>query len=102
MGLFFKQRGHYVFDYKPIFYDPRKEDRLKRLNAIKKELGIEEDETEQKDYKPSFNFRRTSISRARRNSASNIRLIVIMIMLAVMAYFFFFTDIFEKFAKYFL
>ncbi len=33
----FKQRSHYVFDYKPRFYNPRKE----RLDQLKKEIEAE-------------------------------------------------------------
>jgi len=32
LGNLFKQRSHYVFDYKPRYYDERKE-RLKNLEA---------------------------------------------------------------------
>jgi hypothetical protein len=33
----FKHRAHYVFDYKPRFYNPRKE----RLDQLKKEIEAE-------------------------------------------------------------
>ncbi|MBN2893796.1 MAG: hypothetical protein JXL97_18140 [Bacteroidales bacterium] len=96
MALFFKQRGHYVFDYKPIYYDPKKEDRNKRLERIKSELGIKDDETVDSEYKPSFNFRKTSITRERRERTSTIRLLVILAFLVIFAYIFLYTDLIEK------
>lgn len=97
MAGFFKHRGHYVFDYKPIFYDPRREDREKRLNNIKKEMGLEDDEN--KKSNASFDFRRTSISRARKDKSSSVRLIVILIFLSIFAYIFLYTDLIEKFTS---
>ena len=97
MAGFFKHRGHYVFDYKPIYYDPRKEDREKRFKKIKKEMGLEVEDN--KEHKASFDFRRTSITRTRRDRSSSIRLIVILIFLTIFAYIFLYTDLIEKFTN---
>ena len=97
MAGFFKHRGHYVFDYKPIFYNPRKEDREKRLKSIKKEMGIEVEDS--KTHNVAFDFKRSSITRARRDRASSVRLIVILIFLSVFAYIFLYTDLIEKFTN---
>lgn len=99
MGLFFKQRGHYVFDYKPLYYDARKEDREKRLRRIKAEMGIKDEETENKEYKPSFDFRRNSITRTRSQRNSSIRLLIILAFMLLFGYFFFFTDLVQQIAN---
>ncbi len=99
MGFFFKQRGHYVFDYKPMYYDPRKEDREKREKRIKKELGIVDAEKTPENYKASFDFRRNSITRARRDKSSTLRLLIILFLLIIIAYIFLFTDVFLQFSN---
>ena len=98
---FFKLPGHYVFDYKPIYYDPRKEKREKRFQNIRKELGIDE-KGEELPYKADISFRSAKIDRKVRGRNSTVRLLTIFIILSVSVYFFLYTDIFEKFAQYFV
>lgn len=98
MASLFKTPGHYVFDYKPIYYDPRKESREKRLRSIKKEMGIEVEEVKE-EHKPSFDFRKASITRARKDNSSTVRMLVILIILSVFAYIFLYTDLVEKFTN---
>ena len=92
---FFRLPGHYVFDYKPIYYDPEKEKREKRIQRIKKELGIETPIDE--NYKPDINFRRTSISRKRRERSALTRFLIILTFLALMFYILLFTNYFDSF-----
>lgn len=93
MGLF-KLPGHYVFDYKPIFYDPKKEEREKRLERIKKELGVEDDI--KLNSKPKINFRSSSIQRRRKERTSTVRFLVILVLLMIMVYLFLFTSVLDK------
>ena len=92
---FFRLPGHYVFDYKPLYYDPEKEKRQKRVERIKKELGIETSIEE--NYKPDINFRRTSIVRKRRDRSALTRFIIILTFLALMFYILLFTSYFDRF-----
>ncbi len=98
---FFKLPGHYVFDYKPIYYDPQKEKREKRFQKIRKELGVDEDGNEL-PYKADISFRNAKIDRKIRGRSSTVRLLAILIILSVSIYFFLYTDVFEKFAQYFV
>ena len=79
-GNIFRQRSHYVYDYKPRYYDPRKE-RLKGVNA---------------EGDDSFTFTKTNLrgkwARAKKSSAdrnANRRLaIIIAILVGIVAYIF--------------
>lgn len=81
LGSIFKQRSHYVYDYKPRYYDPRKE----RLKGASSEAS-----------EPSISFDKTNLrskwSRAKKSTAdrnANRRLaIIIAILIGIVAYFF--------------
>lgn len=48
---FYKQTAPRQFDHKPIYYDKQKEEREERIKRVKKELGMDqEDSKEKKDY----------------------------------------------------
>ena len=49
-GTPFKQRAHYVFNYKPRYYSERKE----RLENLKGKYAEESENSENKDYKVSL------------------------------------------------
>lgn len=103
MGLFSKQSSHYVFDYKPIYYDPKKESREKRFKKIRKELGIKEEEVDKDSYQADINFRDAArFNRRRRDRNSTVRLLAILVILAVLTYFFLYTEIFETITNYFV
>lgn len=89
---FFKPPSHYVFDYKPLYYDPRKEEREKKEKEYKKELGIEETEEE---YKPDIKGQFKSRIHYKRHvrQTSNLRLILLLVFIGVVAYMFFYTDV---------
>lgn len=84
LGNLFKQRSHYVFDYKPRYYDPRKE---KFKNLENKNNDSEE---------PRITFTRTNLkSQWARNKKqiadknANKRLaIIIAIIVGIVAYLF--------------
>lgn len=88
-GNAFKPRAHYVFDYKPRYYDERKE-RLKKLKEkYEKKEGTSEDIpkiTITKDQLRSSWHRHKKTSS---NRAVNIRLaIIITILVGILAYLF--------------
>ncbi len=85
----FRQRKPRQFNYKPVFYDQKKEireERMKKWNAFIKGNNVV-------NYTPSLrkgsfkNFHRST----RRNvhTRSNIRLFIIMVLLAFLFYIFF-------------
>ena len=86
------------FVHKNIYYDPEKEQREEREERVNKELGIyKEDET----YKPSikrgtfrrynYNVPKETSDMHRERRASNIRLIVIIVALLIIAAALYFT-----------
>lgn len=89
MRSFFRLPSYRVFDYQPIYYDPKKEDREKRLNQIKHEMGIERADYHvtmkgafRKDKKAKINVAR------KQRRLSNLRILIILLALAAMAYYF--------------
>lgn len=85
---FFKIPRHKTFNYQPIFYDPDKDDRKARIKEIKREMGIVE-ESDDKTYKPTIQrgamrnyFHKTE--KVRRQS--NLRLVIIIVILLFVAY----------------
>jgi hypothetical protein len=87
LGSFFKPNSYYVFDYKPRYYDPRKE----RHEQMKKNAGI--NETKDLNSKLTINkdnlrkdWARHKKSDADRKSAIRLA-IIITILVAIFAYF---------------
>ncbi len=94
-GNAFKPRKHYVYNYQPRYYDPRKE-RLEKLKAkYDKKGGDNSDETDLEDI-PKIHLTkdqlRSSWQRHKKvssNRAVNIRLaIIIAILVGIVAYIF--------------
>ena len=89
---FFKIPRHRVFDHQPIYYDEAKEKQKERENRIKGELGLL-DEEEQRDYaariRAGFRSKHKIKShievRRSEKRKSNIRLIIILIVLILLA-----------------
>ena len=81
------------FEYKPRFYDKRKEELEKRRKDIEREVAREKRLSE--THKEEFRERITetwSRRRIRRQQAnSNIRLVVILAALALLAYYLYFN-----------
>ena len=92
---FIKLPNYYIFDYKPMYYDPDKEKREERDKTIKQELGIDTGETE---YKPNIKgkFKHSIDYGRQQGKISRIRLIIVLAFIAIMVYFLFFTDVLNK------
>jgi hypothetical protein len=87
MGIprFFKLPKNKRFNYQPLYYNPEKEERENRNRMIAKELGIESD----KLYTPKIkhgSFRSVYKKEHKVNRMSNIRLVLIIIVLLFLAY----------------
>lgn len=88
-GNAFKPRSHYVFDYKPRYYDERKE-RLEKLKAkYKNKEGDSEDIPKLSLSKDQLRSNWTRHKKSSSNRAVNIRLaIIIAILVGILAYIF--------------
>jgi hypothetical protein len=88
MGIprLFKLPEHKKFTYRPLFYDPEKEEREERMRELKAEQGIgPEGDFKSRIQRGSMrNYYRKEKAAARQ---SNIRLILIVVFLLVMTYF---------------
>jgi len=89
----FKLPSHYVFDYKPIFYDPRKERREATRKQVRKELGLENDPNA---YRYTIKFRSQAFYHRRAKRAQNYRLLVILLFLLILTYIILYSDLLEK------
>jgi len=86
----FRTPGHLRFQYVPQHYDPDKEDLKKRIKAAKNEQPLDAGDVKSRiaqSYKSRYQKHR-NISR-RANKQSNIRLLVILILLVGLTYFLF-------------
>lgn len=87
LGSFFKTNSHYVYDYKPRYYDPRKE----RLEQMKKNAEEQESGKLTPKLTISKDTLRKDWARHKKSDAdrkSAIRLaIIIAILVAIFAYF---------------
>ena len=88
-GKLFKPRAHYVFDYKPRYYNERKE-RLKQVeDKYRNDKNSDEDS-------PSFRLSKNNLKndwvknkRSATDKATNLRLaIIIAILVGIVAYIF--------------
>ena len=87
---FFKINKNRRFNFIPRYYDPQKENLEKRIRSIEQEMGVKEGEA----YRPSLRKgQMTNYFNRKRDKAqkqSNIRLIIIFIVLFLISYFLFF------------
>ena len=93
MGIprFFKVKEPNRFDYKPLYWDPEKEEREERVRRIKAELGQEISFSKTSSAITRGSFRQySSKSRRKAGRESNIRLIVIAAALMLLAYILFY------------
>ena len=99
MGIFFiKLPEHYVFDYKPMYYDPQKEEREKRFKQIDKELGLNKDkEGSEENYRPEIKFRRHFSYHKRHRTNRLISLAITLVIIFLLFYLFLATPFLEKF-----
>jgi len=99
--FFYGNRKPRKYNYKPILYDPeedaRKERLQKRIEEIKKEMGVlpEEKVNERKAFKPEFIAQTHHLKKRREREASGQRTffsnngLLIIIILILFAIFFF-------------
>lgn len=89
-GTPFKQRAHYVFNYKPRYFDERKE----RLENLKEKYSERTNENSDKEYKVSLikNNLKNDWSKTKKgpsDSGTNKRLaIIIALLVGICAYLF--------------
>jgi len=85
IGHFFKQRSHYVFNYKPRFYDPRKE----RIEALKKKYSAE-NKKEGSPNKTPINYREEwKKNKKKSNNNATLRVAIIITILVFLVYSYF-------------
>lgn len=92
---FFNMRSPRKFNHRPIFYDPDKEALEKRVEKVKREIGM----ADEKDYKPDIKgsfIDQTSHLRKKIDKDSqkparsrNIRLAVVLVVLLILFYYFY-------------
>ena len=93
MGIprFFKVREPKRFDYKPLYWDPEKEEREDRVRRIKAEMGQEVSFNRASSTITRGSFRQYSAkSRRKAGRESNLRLILIAAALFILAYLLFY------------
>lgn len=91
MGIlyFFRTPKPRQFRYKPIYYDQRKEELKEREARIRQEMGLGSDEARYvSNIKGQFQRKRGQIQQNR--AKANKRLLIIVVILAILAYFMFY------------
>lgn len=85
MANFFKQRSHYVFNYKPRFYDARKE----RIEALVRKYSKEKNDSKG-GGSTSTNFRESwKRSKAPSKNNANLKTAIIIVILVFLVYSYF-------------
>ncbi len=99
MFFFYNNRKPRQFGYKPILFNPDKDEFNERVHKIHKEMGVIEDN----DYKPTIKGefikntdhvrRKVNKEEGTSNSTSkrNVKLIIFLIVLVVIGYVLYFT-----------
>ena len=99
MFFFYNNRKPRQFNYKPILYNPDKDEFNERMLKVKKEMGVVEDT----DYKPTIkgefirntNHLRRKVNKEKSTGKStakrNITLIIFLVVLVVVGYIIYFT-----------
>jgi len=93
MGIprFIKLPKHKKFSYSPRYWDPVKEEREERIRRIKAEMGIDMPSNPNRTTIRRGSFRQASQNvKVRATRGSNIRLLIILAVLFMLAYFLFF------------
>jgi len=89
MGLprFIKLPGHKQFTYSPRYWDPEKEEREDRIRQIKAEMGIEISSDPNRSTIKRGSFRQArQKAKVKATRTSNLRLVVILAVLLMLAY----------------
>ena len=88
---FIKLQGHKQFSYSPRYWDPEKEAREERIRQIKQEMGVEVPSDPNRTTIKRGSFRTTGKkAKVKASRTSNIRLLVILAILLLLAYFIFY------------
>ena len=99
MFFFYNNRKPREFGYKPILFNPDKDEFNERVHKVKKEMGVIEDS----DYKPTIKgefIRNTNHVRrkankeesiGKSNTKRNMTLIISLVVLIVIGYILYFT-----------
>ena len=93
MGLprFIKLQGNKQFNYSPRYWDPEKEERDNRIRRIKNEMGIELPQDPNRSTIKRGSFRQAKQNaKVKASRSSNIRLLIILAVLFLLAYLIFF------------
>ena len=93
MGVprFFKLQKPKRFEYNPIYWDPEKEERDDRINRIRQEMGIDIEGGTVKTSLTRGSFRQYKRkTKVRASRSSNIRLVIILAVLFLLAYLIFY------------
>lgn len=88
---FIKLPKHKRFEYTPRYWDPEKEEREERVRQIKRDMGIEVSSNPTHTTIRRGSFRQRQKQKVKATKASNIRLLVILIVLFIIAYLIFFA-----------
>jgi hypothetical protein len=89
MGIprFIKLPGHKQFNYTPRYWDPEKEARDERIRQIKQEMGIDVPSDPNRTTIKRGSFRQArQKSKVKATRSSNIRLVIILAVLLMLAY----------------
>ena len=92
MGLprFIKLPGYKQFDYSPRYWDPEKEEREQRIRQIKHEMGVDMPLNPNRTTIKRGSFRHAKQkAKVKASQNSNIRLLIILAVLFLIAYFIF-------------
>lgn len=102
IGKFFHTPRAKQFNIPPRYHDPEKEEREDRERRIKEELGIKEERIDDgKPYRPNIKGQfRHSLGRSSKTAedakrSSNTRLIILIIILSLVIYLFFYSNLFN-------
>ncbi len=93
MGLprFIKVPGHKQFSYSPIYWDPEKDARDERIRHIKQDMGVEAPTDPNRSTIKRGSFRTAGKkAKVKASRTSNIRLLVILAILFLLAYIIFY------------
>ena len=93
MGIprFIKLPGYKQFDYSPRYWDPEKEEREHRVRQIKAEMGIDMPSDPNRTTIKRGSFRKAKQkAKVSASRNSNIRLLIILSVLFLIAYLIFF------------
>lgn len=99
MAKFFEKPKHRVYNVKPVFWDPEKEESIEREKRVKAKLGLNEDDERfipnlKGKFKAEMQDRLGARQAGRRNSTVRLFFILVILLLAAYYIVFKYVDIF--------